>query len=147
MSLKNWAANGWLKSHKSSPQEVRQLLLMVERDLCDSQKENVSADWRFGIAYNAALKLCTILLYAEGFRPEKNLAHYRTLVSLPLILGPQKEDDAAYLDVCRTKRNIVEYDYINGVTVDDAEELIGFVQVLQIEVLGFLKINHAEYLP
>lgn len=27
---------------------------------------SISADWRFGIAYNAALKLCTILLYASG---------------------------------------------------------------------------------
>lgn len=87
MSFKNWATNGWLKSHKTSQQEVRQLLAMVDRDIDDAQKENVSADWRFGIAYNAALKLYTILLYAQGFRPEKNLAHYRTLMSLPLILG------------------------------------------------------------
>jgi hypothetical protein len=37
------------------------------------------------IAYNAALKLCTILLFASGWRPEKNLAHYRTLTALPLM--------------------------------------------------------------
>ena len=48
---------------------------------------DISADWRFGIAYNAALKLCTILLYAEGYRPEKTLQHYRTIQALPLILG------------------------------------------------------------
>jgi hypothetical protein len=36
-----------------------------------------SLDIRFGIAYNAALKLCTILLYTEGYRPEKTLQHFR----------------------------------------------------------------------
>ena len=58
----------------------------------------LSPDWQFGIAYNAALKLCTILLYASGFRPEKNLAHYRTLAALPLILGNERKNDADYLD-------------------------------------------------
>lgn len=146
MSLNVWATNGWLKPHKTSPQEIRQLFAMVQRDIDDAQKENVSADWRFGIAYNAALKLCTILLYAQGFRPEKNLAHYRTLMSLPLILGSNREEDATYLDVCRTKRNIVEYDYINGVTVEDAEELIGFAQSLRQDVLAHLQSKFPKLL-
>lgn len=86
MSLKQWAENGWLRPHRTSAQEVADLLAIVERDLADAQGE-ISADWRFGIAYNAALKLCTLLLYVSGYRPEKNLAHYRTLAALPLILG------------------------------------------------------------
>jgi len=144
MSLITWATNGWLKSHRTSNQEVQQLFAMVERDIDDAQKENLSADWRFGIAYNAALKLCTILLYANGFRPEKNLAHYRTLMALPLILGNDREDDATYLDVCRTKRNIVEYEHISGVTVENAEELIGFSLALREDVLEYLKANSPE---
>lgn len=146
MSLNDWAKNGWLKSHKTSAQEVKQLLAMVDRDMDDAQKDNLSADWRFGIAYNASLKLCTILLNAQGYRPEKNLAHYRTLMALPLILGKEREDDAIYLDVCRTKRNIVEYEHISGVSVDDAEELIGFNLVLKEDVLEYLKTHHPELL-
>ena len=34
---------------------------------------NISADWQFGIAYNTALKLCTLLLHTSGYRPEKTL--------------------------------------------------------------------------
>jgi len=34
---------------------------------------NISADSQFGIAYNAALKLCTLLLHTSGYRPEKTL--------------------------------------------------------------------------
>ncbi len=87
MSLQQWASNGWLKSHKSSSKEISNLLAIVERDLKDAKQNAISEDWQFGIAYNAALKLCTILLYAEGYRPEKNLAHYRTLQALPVVLG------------------------------------------------------------
>jgi hypothetical protein len=31
MTLKNWAENGWLKEHKTSMQEITQLLEIVER--------------------------------------------------------------------------------------------------------------------
>jgi hypothetical protein len=144
MSLQDWANSGWLRSHKTSKQEVQQLMAIVDRDLKDARQKGVSADWRFGIAYNAALKLCTILLYVEGFRPEKTLAHYRTLQALPLILGPEKDDDADYLDTCRTKRNTVEYDYVGGATNSDADELIAYVMKLKIEVLCWLKQNNPD---
>lgn len=74
MSLTQWASNGWLRPHQTTRRQIVDLLAIVERDLEDSAQA-LSADWQFGIAYNAALKLCTILLYASGFRPEKNLAH------------------------------------------------------------------------
>jgi len=121
------------------------LLEIVDRDLRDAQQRGVSADWRFGIAYNAALKLCTILIYTEGYRPEKTLAHYRTLQALPLILGPEREDDAGYLDSCRAKRNAVEYDYVGGATNADADELITFTIELRKNVLGWMKKTHPEY--
>jgi hypothetical protein len=75
MTLKQWADNGWLRAHQTSRQEVGDLLAIVERDLTDAEG-NISPDWKFGIAYNAALKLCTILLYVSGYRPEKTLQHY-----------------------------------------------------------------------
>lgn len=65
MSLQQWAANGWLKFHKTSTQEISDLFSIVDRDLTDAEK-SISPDWRFGIAYNAALKLCTTLLQASG---------------------------------------------------------------------------------
>jgi hypothetical protein len=146
MTLQNWADNGWLRAHKTSPQEIKNLLHIVERDMKDSRGKGLSADWRFGIAYNAALKLCTILMYAKGFRPEKALAHYRTLRALPLILGSKRDDDADYLDRCRTKRNTVEYDYVGGATDSDAEELIEFTQELEKDVRTWLKEEHPELL-
>jgi hypothetical protein len=116
------------------------MLAIVERDLADAAGE-ISADWRFGIAYNAALKLCAILLHASGFRPEKNLAHYRTLAALPLILGPDRQPDAAYLETCRTKRNIVEYDRAGAATGEEAVELAAFASELKSHVLEWLLLT------
>jgi hypothetical protein len=145
MSLKQWEDNGWLKPHRTSRQEISNLLNIVERDLQDARRE-ISADWRFGISYNAALKLCRILLSAEGYRPSHELQHYRTLAALPEILGEAKKADAKYLDDCRKKRNIVEYEYVGGASGPDADELIEFVKDLREEVMNWLKKNHPELL-
>ena len=145
MSLENWAANGWLRLHKTSAKEIANLLAIVDRDLTDAS-ESISPDWRFGIAYNAALKLCTILLYASGYRPEKALAHYRTIQSLAIILGDERNEDVEYLETCRKKRNVVEYDYVGGATGDDVEELIGFCKDLREDVLAWLSKNYTYLL-
>lgn len=145
MSLTQWANNGWLRPHQTSPKEVQDLLAIVKRDLADAAGD-ISADWQFGIAYNAVLKLCAILLYASGYRPEKTLQHYRTLQALPLILGPERKADAEYLDACRIKRNTVEYDYAGGATRTDAKELIGFTRELREAVMDWLQKNHLELL-
>ncbi len=144
MSLKQWAANGWLKEHRSSTEEIGNLLAIVERDLKDAAESAISADWRFGIAYNAALKLCTILLHAEGYKAERALQHYRTIQALPLIIGPGRKKDTFYLDACRAKRNVVEYDYVGAVTQNDADELIEFVKALKGEVETWLEEKHPE---
>lgn len=143
MSLESWAKNGWLRPHQTNRQQIADLLAIVERDLADARNTSVSADWQFGIAYNAALKLCTILLYASGYRPEKNLAHYRTLQALPLILGTDRDDDADYLDTCRAKRNTAEYDVAGTVSQSEADELREFAASLQTEVIEWLRSKHS----
>jgi hypothetical protein len=147
MSLTDWANSGWLRAHQASAQEIAGLLSIVDRDLRDATDGSVSADWRFGIAYNAALKLCAILVHASGYRPERTLQHYRTIQALPLILGKERQDDADYLDTCRTKRNTVEYDMAGAATDNDAAELIEFTKELRTEVLAWLKKNHPKLLP
>lgn len=146
MRLQQWAANGWLRAHQTTPAQIADLLAIVDRDLEDSERD-LSPDWQFGIAYNAALKLCTVLLYASGYRPEKNLAHYRTLAALPLILGDTRKDDADYLDTCRAKRNTAEYDTAGTVSQSEADELREFTKELRADVIAWLKANHPSLIP
>ena len=139
MSLQDWHSFGWLKPHETSLEELSNLLAIADRDIADAGSAALSADWRFGIAYNAALKLCTMMLYEAGFMPEKSLAHYRTLLSIQYTLGEHRKSDAEYLDACRIKRNHVEYDYVNGTSVTEAQELVDFVRDLRTEVVGRLR--------
>ena len=93
-----------------------------------------------------SITLCTILLYAEGYRAARTLRHYRTIQALLLILDPEQRADADYLDSCRKKRNIVEYDYAGGATDDEASELAAYVLELCVKVLNRLKEDHLQLL-
>jgi hypothetical protein len=143
MSLQDWAKAGWLRPHRTTRDQIASQLALVDRDLKDTGSD-VSADWQFNIAYNAALQLCSILLNAEGWRPDRNLAHYRTLQSLPLILGSDWQNDADYLDTCRNKRNKTEYEAIGQVTEAEAKELAEFAKKLRKAVMAWLKEKHPE---
>ena len=142
MTLKQWLDNSWLRAHKTSREEIANLFGIVARDLLDAKSSELSPDWKFGIAYNAALKLCTIVLYAEGYKAEKNQAHYRTLQASVEVFGKEMQADAEYLDVCRVKRNTVEYDYVAAVSIDDANELIEFVSEFEKKVRDWIKKKH-----
>jgi len=68
MTLADWLKNGWLIEHETSRQEVSYILQLIDRDLQDCQKTNLSADWRFNIAYNAALQCANLALAVSGYR-------------------------------------------------------------------------------
>ena len=67
-------------------------------------------------------------------------------MALPLILGNVRQEDANYLDSCRKKRNVVEYDYVGGASEKDAKELLQFASELRSDVLAWLKENHPDLL-
>ncbi len=50
MSLREWVASGWLRSHAPSRQEILDLHAVVNRDLRDADG-GLCADWRFHIAW------------------------------------------------------------------------------------------------
>ena len=75
MSLEIWKNNGWLREHETSPQEVAGILELVERDLTDASRPEISTDWRFNIAYNARLQLATLALYVAGYRTGRGKAN------------------------------------------------------------------------
>ena len=149
MSLERWTENGWLREYKTSAQEVANILALVERDLTDAEREEISNDWRFNIAYNAGLQLATIVLYAAGYRAGRGESkHYRVIQALPLVMGSQFSPKRDYFDNCRRKRNVSEYDAVGTISAKEAGDLLQIVQEFKIEVESWLKQNHpAIYLP
>jgi len=144
MSLKKWEEYGWLRAEPTSRDEIQNLLAIADRDLKDAEG-GVSTDWQFGIAYNAALKLCTILLRATGYRTFSGDHHHKTIIALPEILGSSWQEDAEYLDSCRMKRNTLEYDYAGCTTKMDVRELLEFLDRFKDAVLDWLQESHPEY--
>lgn len=116
MTLQDWLNNGWLKPHTSSPQEIKDLLDKVDRDIAEAAKEEITLDWRLAIAYNACLGCATIALRASGYRmPGGAGQHYRTIQSLRFTINPDS-DIIISLEAISKKRATVSYDAAGTVT-------------------------------
>ena len=121
-----------VERHRSSREEQVALRAVVERNLADARVEAISADTRFGCAYEAALILANAAIAAAGYRT-KGLGHHRTVFeALPLAVpGAASKHDAQYFDRCRRLRNESSYEAAGVVGIRDLEELIA--RVLQFE--------------
>jgi hypothetical protein len=146
MSLSDWFNNGWLKTHRTSREEIRNLLNLIRRDLNDCQVPDLSSDWRFAIAYNAALQCCAVALYCHGYKPARGQSeHYRVIQSLVYTLGQKYADDRDYLNACRNKRNISDYDAAGTISRNETDELTVFANELYEKLLDWLQKNYPDY--
>jgi hypothetical protein len=89
--LADWLASRWIVAHEPSRDEITDLFAVVDRDLRDAAVPQLSADWRLGISYNAALQVAMLALAAEGYRPGRERAHERAILSLRDTVGVENE--------------------------------------------------------
>lgn len=141
MDLHDWLNNSWLVVHKSSSEEVANLLSIVDRDLSDCKTRGLSPDWRLNIAYNAALQAATVALAAEGYRATRDSHHYRVIQSLELTIEAD-EDLVGALDGFRKKRNIGDYERAGTVSDKEADEMEKLAIILSKKVRIWLKDKH-----
>ena len=144
MSLQDWVKNGWLVEHRTSRQEIADLLAVARRDLADCQSDGLSVDWQLNIAYNAALQLATAALAAAGYRASRDAHHFRVIQSLALTI---KAEGAlvAQFDAFRKKRNIAGYERVGMTSQKEAKEMIDLAKRLAREVPAWLKANHPKF--
>jgi len=143
MSLDDWLANRWLEPHETSPEEVRNLLAVVDRDLGDAAIGQLSADWRLGIAYNAALQLATMALAASGYRPTRDRGHERAIQSLRHTVGLDR-DLVDTLDAVRRKRNLSNYERAGTASPSEAEDVYQLVKGLRLQIVAWLDEHYPE---
>lgn len=134
MDLKVLLNQAKLRPHKTSKEEIENLLTLVNRDIKDAKVEGLSSDRKFAIAYNAVLQLGTILLYCKGYEPRGTGHHFTVFQAMKIIMGSHYKKLADYFDSCRAKRNITDYDYAGGISESEAKELIK-------EAVGFLEVT------
>jgi len=148
MSLDAWKTNGWLREYSTSEQEITDLLGLVERDLKDAARQEISTDWRFNIAYNAGLQLATLVLLAAGYRTGRGESkHYRVIQALPLVMGSNYNVVRDYLDNCRRKRNVSEYDATGTISEKEMNDLLALVLNFKNQVEEWLRKNHPDLIP
>jgi hypothetical protein len=145
MSLRNWLENHWLVEHQPSSEEISDLLAVVERDLQDAAVDRLSADWRLGIAYNAALQLALLALAAEGFRPERQRSHERAVQSLRYTVG-LSQGSIDTLDAVRRKRHLSNYERAGTTSYKEAEEVYELASGLRLDVLEWMQEWHPDLL-
>jgi hypothetical protein len=120
---------------------------VADRDLADCAAAGLSKDWRFGIAYNAALQLAHAALAAAGYEtPKGESHHYRAIQSLAHTLGA----DAAFLrrfEAFRKKRNAGVYERAGLITPDEANDMVATAKDLRGRVEQWLRANYPQFLP
>ena len=145
-SFESWLRNRWLVRHTSSGKEIANLFALSDRDLDACQTKNLPADWRFAIAYNAALQAATAALAAAGYRASRESHHHRVILSLEFTLAPERKLIDTF-DKFRKKRNISSYDVAGSVSDKEAREMYELAAVLRAKVEQWIWRHHRKLLP
>lgn len=124
MDLQNLLRQGKLKHHKTSKQEIEDLLSLVERDLKDAHIKELSADRRFATAYNACLQLATIILHCKGYRSGSGEHHFISFQFLKTLPSRKFKFFADYFDYCRMKRNSIDYKRIGMTSETEVRDIL-----------------------
>ena len=143
MSLQDWVRNGWASQHKTTRDELQSLLALASRDLASCATKGLATDWRFAIAYNAALQSATAALAAAGYRASQEAHHHRVIQSLAFTVGAPRELIRRF-DAFRKKRNMSSYEMGGTISEKEAAEMAAFAADLRQEVEHWIRKNHAE---
>ncbi|MBM80649.1 MAG: hypothetical protein CMJ78_08660 [Planctomycetaceae bacterium] len=134
----------WIREHKSSAQEVADLLAISGRDIAQSQTQDLGPEWRDNIAYNAVLQLATLALVVTGYQTERQNKHQRTKRwSLPIGLD---KDLVNLIDVCRRKRHTNVCDQVGAISDTEATEIIQIAKSLREQIATWLADQHPDLL-
>lgn len=142
MSWRDLVADGRVVTHVTSRREIEDLRAIVARNLADASTKAISADNRFGLAYEAALILAKMAIAAAGYRVKGASAHQTTFEALEFAMGPPVRAFAGYIDRCRRQRNTLSYDAAGIVSDADAEDLLKQARIFNTTVESWLKRNY-----
>jgi len=146
MSFDGWLNADWISPHKTTAKEISDFLAMADRDIEQAGIEGLGLDWKFNIAYNAALTCAAAALAAAGYRVSHESHHYRLIQSLTLTLGRDYAQTVTQLDGARKKRNLSVYERAGIVSEKEANALLETVRQLRRDVEDWLQANHPNLL-
>ncbi len=137
---------GRIDRHQTSRQEMEDLRGVVARDLVDAEIPGLSDDRRFATAYNAALQSTKMVIACCGYRLRGMVgAHHTTFECLKLAMGKPIHKTASFLDQCRRKRNIADYDAAGRVSTTEADEMVKAAKSFAEKVEKWIIQNYPMY--
>jgi len=108
----------------------------VARNLKDAALAGLSADNKFGLAYEAALILAKMAVACAGYRVKGSAHHRTTFEALPLAMGRAAQANADFFEQCRRSRNLISYDVAGIITASQAAtvyaEATAFEQAVEV---------------
>ena len=119
-------ANGDVKEHTTSANEISGLRELINRDIKDAKSTAISDDRRYATAYNAALQISKMGIGVAGFRVAKGAsAHHESFEAMKLVIVTDEMSDLLdYFDRCRRKRHQIDYDAAEVVSNTETEEIV-----------------------
>jgi len=146
VTLQHWLSSGWLSAHKSSPQEIKNLLALADRDIAECRITGLSPDWLLNIAYNAALQASAAALAAAGYRASRESYHFRVIQSLAYTIGAPPHIVQLF-DQFRKKRNIGGYERTGLISEQEAAEMLELAKKIRNSVEDWLRTAHPALHP
>jgi uncharacterized protein (UPF0332 family) len=143
VSLQDWLNKKQLRAHKTSHNEIHQLMAIHERDIADAQSNTISIDRRFATAYNAALMISVAALAASGFRAADEGHHYWTIQSLAFTLQLDSEMVEKF-NRFRRKRNTSDYERSGLISEKEVLEMLELAKSLRTILEEWLRKNHPD---
>src|SRR5712692_8728804 len=147
MSWQQLLAHHRVQTHTTSRRELDGLRTIVARDLQDARVVGLSTDRQFATAYNAVLQLAKMAVACAGYRVVGAGHHQTTFEAVELALGPTVSTLTSYFDMCRRKRNILDYDTAQVVTETEAKELVQKAEEFRTLVEQWIAQNYPQFAP
>jgi hypothetical protein len=83
-----------------------------------------------------------------GYRLASTPGHHRlTFEAARLALGPSAAKPLDFFEVCRRKRNVIDYDHASVATHTEAEEILAETQDFVQLVEHWIATNHPKLAP
>lgn len=143
MTLENLIGKG-LQREPTSAEEIRRFLAKITTKLADVQKDTISLDSRFDLAYEALLQIGLAALRANNLRPDSRGGHHiLALQTLNTSIGYPREK-LRLLDEYRRQRAIGLYDGSFVPTQAEFDELLATVVELKAYLEAWLNKHHPE---
>ena len=147
MTWQQLLSSNRVRAHRTSKQELDDLRTVIGRDLQDAGISGLSADRSFATAYNAALQTAKIAIACAGYRVIGQGHHQVSFEAVELAVGPSVSTLVAYFEICRRKRNMLDYDVANVVSDTEAKELLQKAQEFKREVETWIAAHHPGLVP